>query len=953
MTDKTRKSIIEKTTASLLADSSVLSELTADNGRGRGKPMKHIEDTRKSAGSNGSAAGERIGDLLTAFREGRLDRRADVNGMKGTDRDILEDVNELIDTVVMPLKVAAGHIEDISKGVIPARITDPWHGEFDAIKSNINKLIDVLESRGRDVHGLIEAAIEGKLATRADTSAYQGIHKQAIDGVNQLLDAVIGPLNVSAEYVDRIANGEIPPRITDTYKGDFNEIKNNINKLLDVLTSRGRDVDGLIGAAIEGRLATRADSGSYQGIHKKAIDGVNHLLDAVIGPLNVSAEYVDRIANGEIPPHITDTYKGDFNEIKNNINKLLDVLTSRGRDVEGLINAAIEGRLATRADSGSYQGIHKKAIDGVNQLLDAVIGPLNVSAEYVDRIANGEIPPHITDAYKGDFNEIKNNINKLLDVLTSRGRDVNGLIGAAIEGRLATRADSSTYQGIHKKAIDGVNQLLDAVIGPLNVSAEYVDRIANGEIPPKITDAYSGDFNMIKDNINKLLDVLTNRGRDVNTLINAAIEGRLATRADTSAYQGIHKKAIDGVNQLLDAVIGPLNVAAEYVDRISKGDVPPPIMDNYKGDFNEIKNNLNLLIESMNEVTHVAREIAGGNLTIEIRERSAQDHLMQALVLMVKNLTEVVGNVQAAATTFAEESEEMNSRSLLLSQGATEQAASAEEVSASMEEMASNIMQNADNAQQTEKIAVKSAEDAKDGGGAVVETVKAMKEIASKISIIEEIARQTNMLALNAAIEAARAGEHGKGFAVVAAEVRRLAERSQTAAGEINRLSASSVQVAEKAGDMLTRIVPAIQKTADLVQEINASSNEQKNGADQINRAIQQLDQVIQQNAAAAEEMSSASQELASQSEVLLDAVGFFRTKNGYGREERETARLRGGGPPRKGAPPVRRIADKPAPAAGRPARHGARTGKPPGFSLDMSDALASRDDEDGEFEKY
>jgi methyl-accepting chemotaxis protein len=771
MADKTRKSIIEKATASLLADSSVLSELTADNGRGKGKPMKNIEDTRKSAGPNGSAAGERIGDLLAAFREGRLDRRADASGMKGTDRDILENVNELIDAVVMPLNVAAGHIEDISKGVVPARITDPWHGEFDTIKSNINKLIDVLESRGRDVHGLIEAAIEGKLATRADTSAYQGIHKQAIDGVNRLLDAIIGPLNVSAEYVDRIANGEIPPRITDTYKGDFNEIKNNINKLLDVLTSRGRDVDGLIGAAIEGRLATRADSGSYQGIHKKAIDGVN--------------------------------------------------------------------------------------------------------------------------------------------------------------------------------------QLLDAVIGPLNVSAEYVDRIANGEIPPKIADAYNGDFNMIKDNINKLIDVLTSRGRDVNNLINAAIEGKLATRADTSAYEGIHKKAIDGVNQLLDAVIGPLNVSAEYVDRISKGDIPPPITDNYKGDFNEIKNNMNMLIESMNEITHVAREIADGNLTIEIRERSAQDHLMQALVLMVKNLTEVVGNVQAAAATFAEESEEMNSRSLILSQGATEQAASAEEVSASMEEMASNIMQNADNAQQTEKIAVKSAEDAKDGGGAVVETVKAMKEIASKISIIEEIARQTNMLALNAAIEAARAGEHGKGFAVVAAEVRRLAERSQTAAGEINRLSASSVQVAEKAGDMLTRIVPAIRKTADLVQEINASSNEQKNGADQINRAIQQLDQVIQQNAAAAEEMSSASQELSSQSEVLLDAVGFFRTKNGYGREERENVRLHGGGPARKGAAPVRRIADKPAPAAGRAPRHGARMGKPPGFSLDMSDAVSRRDDEDGEFEKY
>ena len=194
-----------------------------------------------------------------------------------------------------------------------------------------------------------------------------------------------------------------------------------------------------------------------------------------------------------------------------------------------------------------------------------------------------------------------------------------------------------------------------------------------------------------------------------------------------------------------------------------------------------------------------------------------------------------------------------------------------------MEQMVSNIKQNADNAQQTEKIAVKSAEDAKEGGRSVAEAVNAMKEIASRISIIEEIARQTNMLALNAAIEAARAGEHGKGFAVVAAEVRKLAERSQKAAGEINQLSASSVKVAEKAGEMLERLVPDIQKTAELVKEISAASNEQNTGAEQINTALQQLEKIIQQNASASEEMASTSEELSSQSEQLIGAIDFFQ----------------------------------------------------------------------------
>jgi methyl-accepting chemotaxis protein len=201
-----------------------------------------------------------------------------------------------------------------------------------------------------------------------------------------------------------------------------------------------------------------------------------------------------------------------------------------------------------------------------------------------------------------------------------------------------------------------------------------------------------------------------------------------------------------------------------------------------------------------------------------------------------------------------------------------------------MEEMTSSIRQNSDNSSQTEKIAMKSASDARDGGKAVNETVSAMKEIASKISIIEEIARQTNLLALNAAIEAARAGEHGKGFAVVASEVRKLAERSQTAAGEISTLSTHSVMVAEAAGEMLEKMVPDIQRTSELVQEISASSKEQDTGAEQISKAIQQLDSVIQQNASASEEMASTSEELSGQAEQLKDSISFFRIDSSMSR---------------------------------------------------------------------
>ena len=292
------------------------------------------------------------------------------------------------------------------------------------------------------------------------------------------------------------------------------------------------------------------------------------------------------------------------------------------------------------------------------------------------------------------------------------------------------------------------------------------------------------------------------------------------------------------------------------------------------------------------ESVDVANLLAEGDFsaTIDVKRGDEIGQLLRSLSNMIGKWQGVVLDFKNTSDHVADGSEQLRTTSEQMSQGATEQAASAEEASSSMEQMSSNIQQNADNAQQTEKIAIKAAEDARVSGKSVHETVGAMKEIAEKISIIEEIARQTNMLALNAAIEAARAGEHGKGFAVVAAEVRKLAERSQKAAGEISELSISSVDVAEQAGEMLKKLVPDIQKTAELVQEINAASAEQNIGANQINKAIQELDMVIQQNAASSEEMSAMADDLNNQSTHLQNVVSFFNIQNESNRSKKHVA---------------------------------------------------------------
>jgi methyl-accepting chemotaxis protein len=283
------------------------------------------------------------------------------------------------------------------------------------------------------------------------------------------------------------------------------------------------------------------------------------------------------------------------------------------------------------------------------------------------------------------------------------------------------------------------------------------------------------------------------------------------------------------------------------------------------------------------EAVAAAQRIAAGDLreTIQVTSQDELGTLQDAMRAMGEKLTEVLGEVRSGAEALTAASAQVSSTSQNLSQGTGEQAASVEETTSSLEEMSASITQNAENSRQTEQMANAGARNADESGKAVGETVGAMTSIAEKISIIEEIAYQTNLLALNAAIEAARAGEHGRGFAVVATEVRKLAERAQKAAKEIGELAGSSVKVAERSGVLIAELVPAIRKTADLVQEVAAASQEQSAGVGQVSKAMAQVDQVTQRNASAAEELSSTAEEMSSQAESLLQVIGYFRVRDG------------------------------------------------------------------------
>ena len=320
------------------------------------------------------------------------------------------------------------------------------------------------------------------------------------------------------------------------------------------------------------------------------------------------------------------------------------------------------------------------------------------------------------------------------------------------------------------------------------------------------------------------------------------------------------------------SISGPMSKTVKMIEQLNAGNLEQRLGMQRNDEIGMMAKALDSFADNMQEEIITAFDhLATGDFTFK-----ARGVIREPLEKTNLALNQLIAQIRNAAKNVFEGSQSMSFNATEMSQGASEQAAAVEEASSSVEQMNANIRQNADNAIEVEKIIIEAAKNTREGGKAVSETVSAMRDIADKIQIIEEIARQTNLLALNAAIEAARAGEQGKGFSVVAAEVRKLAERSQIAAGEINELSSKNVEIAEKAGHLLNIIVPDIQKTAELVQEISASCREQDVGADQINKSIQQLDLVIQQNASSSQEIASTAEELFSQAEQLQQAVASF-----------------------------------------------------------------------------
>ncbi len=658
----------------------------------------------------------------------------------------------------------------------------------------------------------------------------------------------------------------------------------------------------LEGAMASGNIAERADLSIARGQTQGVLSAVNQLLDKALHPVTALA--------GNIGVMCAQHDQGD-----------IDVVLPEGH---------FQGELAIMAKR-------------VNDLVGSHIAVKRLAMACIKEFGEGNFEAPLAQL-PGKKAFINATIETLRGNLQGLIFEMQHMSSEHDKGDIDVFVPVDKFRGDFAVMAQGVNAMVASHIAVKKKAMACIKEFGEGNFAAPL-EQFPGKKAFINDTIETLRRNLREITQEIQRLIVASTAGHLSERGDDKRFVGDFAALIAGINGMLDAILLPIAEGNRVLDLVSTGDLVERVDIACDGDHRRMKDAINLLVDNLRLSANLADKIANGDLTVTHQPLSEKDMLGQALVRMIERLRGVVGNANAAADNVSAGSQELSASSEQVSQGATEQAAAAEEASASMEEMASNIKQNADNAAQTEKMARQSAKDAEASGVAVDRAVDAMRTIAAKIGIVQEIARQTDLLALNAAVEAARAGEHGRGFAVVASEVRKLAERSQAAAAEISEVSCDTVKAATEAGEMLTRLVPNIRRTAELVAEISSACREQDIGASQINEAIQQLDQVTQQNAGASEQISDTSEQLAEQAVELQASIAFFRVS--------ETAAQR----PTAAAPaaaaarrvPVRKVAAKKPtlrPKVNSIAHQKARVN---GFALDL--AIGGPDEEDAAFD--